>query len=68
MKNLTGQLKNEVLIDVYGRILKSKKMFALNFSDSFLNQLALKMTEKKFGPEDIIYKEKEIIDALYFVL
>lgn len=45
MKNLKTDLKNEVLLDIYSRILKSKKLFSLNFSEHFLNALSLKMTE-----------------------
>lgn len=25
------------------------------------------MTEKKFGPEDIIFREKDIVDSVYFI-
>jgi len=26
------------------------------------------MSEKKFGPEDVIYKELDIVDSIYFIL
>jgi hypothetical protein len=46
---LTSNLKNEVMTDIYGKILRSKKMFKLNFSEDFLNSLAPKMREKRYG-------------------
>lgn len=66
--NLASNLKNEVFTDIYGRILKSKKLFRLNFSEKFLNQLSLRMTEQKFGPEDVIYKENDLVNNIYFIL
>ena len=37
------------------RVLKSKKIFSLNFSKNFINELALMLKEKKLGPEEILY-------------
>lgn len=68
MKELASDLRNEVLNDIYGKILKSKKLFYLNFSEKFLNELSLKMKEQRLGPEDIIYKEKEKVEQIYFIM
>ena len=49
-KNLAKSLKEEILKDTYGRILRQKKLFHLIFSDEFLEELALTMKEKVTGP------------------
>ena len=54
INSLAKTLKEEVLVDLYGRILMNKKLFSLNFSSKFLNELALKMKEKRIGPEEVI--------------
>ena len=43
INQLAGTLKNEVLKDINGKILHSKKLFSLNFSKRFLNELATNM-------------------------
>ena len=49
-KNLGKSLKEEILKDIYGRIIRQKKLFHLIFSDEFLEELALNMKEKVTGP------------------
>ena len=43
LNGIAPALREEVFIDIYGELLKSKKIFNLNFSTNFLNSLALKM-------------------------
>ncbi len=57
LNQLVGSLKMEVYEDIYGKILNSKKIFKLNFSQNFIQALAPKLKEKRLGPEEIIYKE-----------
>ncbi|KAL4497609.1 hypothetical protein ABPG73_020706 [Tetrahymena malaccensis] len=68
LQKLASSLKEEVFIDMYGRLLKSKKLFDLHFSQRFLNQLALKMKEMRFGPEEIIFRENDPGNKMYFIL
>ncbi|EAR96926.2 cyclic nucleotide-binding domain protein (macronuclear) [Tetrahymena thermophila SB210] len=68
LQKLASSLKEEVFIDMYGRLLKSKKLFDLHFSQRFLNQLALKMKEMRFGPEEIIFRESDPGNKMYFIL
>jgi len=42
---LAPSLRDEVLKDIYGQIIRSKKLFRLIFSSEFLDELALKMKE-----------------------
>lgn len=60
LSSLSAKLKQEVLIDIYGKILHEYSVFNRNFSKEFLKQIALKMKEMTFAPDDII------IDVFYF--
>lgn len=65
---LAPSLRDEVLKDIYGQIIRSKKFFRLIFSNNFIDELALKMKEKVIGPEELIYKEGESGDKIYFIV
>ncbi|EGR30221.1 hypothetical protein IMG5_137760 [Ichthyophthirius multifiliis] len=68
LNQLVGSLKMEVYQDIYGKILNSKKVFKLNFSQNFISKIAPKLKEKRFGPEEIIYNEHENNSKLYFLM
>lgn len=55
-------------MEMYGKLLLSKKEFRLNFSKKFLNCLAVKIREKKLGPEEVIFNENEFNNRVFFVL
>jgi len=65
---LPPSIKEEVQKDIYGQIIRSKKFFRLILSDNIIDELALKMKERTIGPEEIIYKEGELGDKIYFIL
>ena len=54
LTSLSSKLKQEVLMDIYGKILRDYSVFSANFSSNFLKKLALKMREMTFAPDDII--------------
>lgn len=68
LKELAGSLKHDIAVDIYGKILNSKKIFKLNFSQLFLMSLAPKLKERRLGPEEIIYNEEENQPRIYFVM
>jgi len=43
-------------------------MFRLNFSEKFLNKIALILKERKYGPEEVIYHPNDKGSMLYFIL
>ena len=43
-------------MDLYGKLLNSYKIFSLNFSTEFINELALKVKEKNINPDEILFK------------
>lgn len=61
LSNLSSKLKQEVLMDIYGKILKDYSVFSKNFSNDFLKRISLKMKEMTFAPDDII------IDVFFIV-
>lgn len=52
--HLSKKLKEEVLIETYGQILKDNSFLSTNFSEGFLNKLCLKMKESNYAPGDLI--------------
>ncbi|EAR96928.3 cyclic nucleotide-binding domain protein (macronuclear) [Tetrahymena thermophila SB210] len=68
IQNLPQSLKEEVYSDVYGRVLNQKKIFNLHFSPQFLKELSLVIRERRLGPEEVLFKEKERSDSLFFVM
>ncbi|KAL4510543.1 hypothetical protein ABPG72_004697 [Tetrahymena utriculariae] len=65
---LPPNLKDEVMNDLYSKVLKQYPLFSKNFSDQFIAELSLTMKELKVGPELIILKKQQIQDKLYFIL
>jgi len=61
-------IKEEVQIDIYGRIISNIKLFKLNFSTEAINNLALRLNEISFGPGEVIFKSGEKSDKMFIVL
>ena len=68
LNQCTSALKKEVLTEMYGKLLMSKKEFRLNFSKEFLITLAPKLKEKRHSPEEIIFNEQQFNKCVYFVM
>lgn len=56
INKLTTTLKNEVLQQSQGILLNKNLFLSKNFSPGFIQNLAIKMDQKKFSPEEIIFK------------
>lgn len=68
IEKLAPNLKQELFVDIYVHLLKKTKNFWLNFSKEFLQELCLIIREQTFGPGEIIYKEGDKSDKIYFIL
>ena len=55
LNSLSDKLREEVQIDLYGKILKNNKFFKNNFSENFLRKLTLKFKEITLAPEELIF-------------
>jgi len=68
MSQLTKHLKEEVLIDIYKKTLKSSRLLRENFSEQTLNRLCIYIKEKKFAPEEIVFTKGELVTKMIFIL
>lgn len=59
MSHLTKHLKEEVLIDIYHKTLKTSTLLGQNLSDSLLEKLCIHVKEKKFAPEEEVFSRGE---------
>lgn len=65
---LTKKLKEEVSVDMYFKVLKKSRIIGENLPMSLINQLCLKIKEKKLTPEEDIFTKGELVSRLIFVL
>lgn len=79
-ESLSMTLRDEMLLELYGKTLRKNKLLNSNFSDLFLNKLALCFHEQTFGPDDNIilviqfvllksigfYRIQRTMNAIYF--
>lgn len=57
LNNLSKSLKEEVLKNVYGDIIKNQiQFFTNNFSENVLENIMIKVKEITYAPEEIIFK------------
>lgn len=68
MQLLTKNLKEEVMSDIYSKVLKQSKFFRRNLSDETINNLSQYVREKKNLPEEQFFKRNEIPTKLWFIL
>ncbi len=65
LNKLTKKLKDEVLLESFGKYLENIPFFKDNFSKSTLEKLSLSLKELSYSPEEIIY---QVINFIYMVL
>lgn len=56
LNTLSLRLKNELMENIYVKWIFNIPLLKNNFSEQFLRKLALKIEEKTYSPEDIIYE------------
>lgn len=54
--NLPSSLQEEILLQSQGKFLKEFAILKDNFSEDFINRIALKLHPVTYAPKDIIYK------------
>lgn len=68
LNKLRGNLKLEVLTEIYTSVLKNLKLFSLNFSREFISELSIHMKERRLGPEEIIFQQGQLLNELCIIL
>lgn len=53
---LSSQLKSEMNVEIYGKLLYNIPLFKKNFSKAFIERLCSNLEELTYAPDEIIYK------------
>lgn len=65
---LSDPLKEELLLEANGSIIKETKLLSLNFSEETLRKTMNIMNEVRFTPGDLIYQQNEGKDKSLFII
>ena len=66
---LSGNLKEELLLEAYGEILRKYPVFYANFSEKALKKTVSHIKDCKYIPEETIYDEGAVDDqSIYFIM
>ncbi|KAL4485759.1 hypothetical protein ABPG72_012299 [Tetrahymena utriculariae] len=68
LENISYNLQCQYKLDVYGKLLKNKEQLKNIFSDQFFDEISLKIEEKTFMPEEIIYTKGDPSDKFYIII
>lgn len=63
LKKLSDSLKEEVLIEAYGEIIRNIKFLSFNFSEESLRKIVPILKERKYSPGDIIIQDDQNKDC-----
>ncbi|KAL4468935.1 hypothetical protein ABPG72_009755 [Tetrahymena utriculariae] len=66
-KEVKGQLKTEVLSEIYFKTLCQSNLFRMSFSQNFLKSLSFVMEEQKYVCDEVILDIGQDCNSLYFV-
>ena len=58
---LTKSLKNEVLLESFGKYIENIPFFKNNFSKETIENIVLSLKELRFSPEEFIYRVINIL-------
>ena len=67
INKLSDSLKDELLLEANGPVIKEIKLLALNFSEETLRQIISIMKEVRYTPGDIIFTKNELSNSLYIL-
>lgn len=60
---LTKSLKNEVLLESFGKYIENIPFFKNNFSKETIENIVLSLKELRFSPEEFIYRVISIFNS-----
>ena len=61
---LTKSLKNEVLMESFGKYIENIPFFKINFSKETIGNIVLSLKELRFSPEEFIYRVNLLIKII----
>ena len=65
---LSDSLREELLLEANGSILKRINFFSLNFSEETLRKTMMIMKEKKFTPGDVIFEKGDLQETKLYII
>ena len=68
IKKLSESIKEELLIQAHGAVIRDVKLFSLNFSEDTLRKTVLVMREIRFTPGDIIFSQNDFLSKDLFLV
>ncbi len=68
LQSLSQSLRDQMLKQVNGRVMKNSDLFQKSFGSSLLTRLAMLLDEQLLAPDEYVFKENDQQDlALYFI-
>ena len=67
INKLSDSLRDELLLEANGPVIREIKLFSLNFSEDTLRQLISIMKEVRYTPGDQIFAKNDLSSALYIL-
>lgn len=61
LNKLNKSLKDELLIESLGKVIKGVPFFKANFSEEFLEKLVFIMKKRQVSPEEFLYRVNNFI-------
>jgi len=68
INKLSRSLKEELLVNANGVVLKKFDLFQKNFSETLLRKVVFIMKEIKLFPGDLLYKPNELTDSSLYII
>ncbi|KAL4462120.1 hypothetical protein ABPG74_000965 [Tetrahymena malaccensis] len=67
IEKLPKSMRENIVQEMYSKLINSHKVFSLNFSKAFLDKLSIKIKSMKLGPETNLYRQDELDQKIYFI-
>lgn len=68
LDKLSDTLKEELLLEANGSILKEIKMLSCNFSEESLRKMVMIMKEKRYSPGEVIFEKGDFQDNHLYII
>ncbi|KAL4427571.1 hypothetical protein ABPG74_012962 [Tetrahymena malaccensis] len=67
LNSCSKDIKEDIMKQFYGTVIKKSRLFKDTFSKEFIESLSLKMQERCFAPGETIIERGQKLESLYFI-
>ncbi|EAR82088.2 cation channel family protein, putative (macronuclear) [Tetrahymena thermophila SB210] len=67
LNSCSKDIKEDIMKQFYGSVIKKSRLFKDTFSKEFIESLSLKMQERCFAPGETIIERGQKLESLYFI-